>query len=56
MDATNALSASHAVIASRLAEARQDARERVAQQPRQRVRIPLIQVLSPIGRLTPRSA
>ena len=56
MDATNALIVSQAVIASGLAEARQDALEHMAPQPRQRIRIPLIQLLSPIGRLTPRPA
>jgi hypothetical protein len=56
MDATNALIVCHTVIAGRLAEERQDALARVARQPRQRIRIAPIQLLSPVGRLTPRPA
>jgi hypothetical protein len=56
MHATNALLVSQAIIANRLAEARDNGIARASRKPTKRIRIPLIQLLATIGRLTPRPA
>ena len=56
MDAANALIVSQAVIANRVAEAREHGLARRRRSTKRRNRIPLIQLLSPVGRLTPRPA